>query len=212
MADGGLETLYAEWADENPKGAKVEYKKSSASSYSQADNELIRKYGSTARVDIVGLSAGSYDLKVTTSKGATLTKENINVKRYDRSGYAHFNYTEGIGGYKDDGTKKDNAIVIYVTEENKNTVTVPGFEDCGKGIGWILNNNRTGMSKITDKNSLIIRVIGKVTNPEGTTAYNSTENGGTKGDNGHMARIRGGKRQEFEAVKILLSRVLAMML
>ena len=46
----------------------------------------------------------------------------MKVEAYDRSGYAHFNYTQGVGAYNDDGTLKDNAIVLYVTDQNKNSV------------------------------------------------------------------------------------------
>lgn len=45
------------------------------------------------------------------------------ITAYDRSGYAHFNYTSGVGAYNDDGTPKANAQIIYVTEATKNTVT-----------------------------------------------------------------------------------------
>ena len=96
----------------------------------------------------------------------TVDKEPVTVNAYDRSGYAHFNrkssepaYT-GVGAYNDDGTLKDNALVIYVTESNRNTVMrdlaatdsdvanamfkIPGSDWGGKnadGIGWWLNNN-----------------------------------------------------------------------
>ena len=71
----------------------------------------------------MGLKPGTYTLKVTTKTG-TYTQSGIEVNAQDRSGYAHYNYTDGVGAYNDDGTLKDNAIVLYVTDENKNTVTL----------------------------------------------------------------------------------------
>ncbi len=94
------------------------------------------------RVDFLGLAAGSYEAMVVpkggnTSNGSYAT---FNVIAYDRSGYAHFNYSEGVGAYNDDGTLKDNAIVLYVTDDNKNTVELNYNGKIVKGIGNILNS------------------------------------------------------------------------
>ena len=100
---------------------------------------LVRDYNGGVRIDIPGVKAGTYTLTVTTKNG-TVTKSGINVTEQDRSGYAHFNYTDGVGAYNDDGTLKDNAIVLYVTDENKNTVTLSYGGITVKGIGNILNS------------------------------------------------------------------------
>ena len=100
---------------------------------------LVRDYNGEVRIDIPGVKAGTYTLTVTTKNG-TVTKSGINVTEQDRSGYAHFNYTDGVGAYNDDGTLKDNAIVLYVTDENKNTVTLSYGGITVKGIGNILNS------------------------------------------------------------------------
>ena len=84
---------------------------------------LVRDTADGARVDVMGLKPGTYTLNVTTKTG-TYTQSGIEVNAQDRSGYAHYNYTDGVGAYNDDGTLKDNAIVLYVTDENKNTVTL----------------------------------------------------------------------------------------
>ncbi|BBF42492.1 ABC-type nitrate/sulfonate/bicarbonate transport system, ATPase component [Lachnospiraceae bacterium KM106-2] len=200
---GWNETLYAEWNDTNATKATVSYKRSNDSSYTTVkDLELIRQADSNrARVDIPGLQAGSYDLKITTSTGETLNATEIKVKANDRSGYAHFNYTRGIGAYDDNGTLKDNAIVLYVTNENKNTIQVPGYEKYATGIGYILNGNTELMEKlVADGHSLAIRFIGTVEAPEGLTGYNSTKNGGTVGDNGNMAIIKMSKDVTLEGI------------
>lgn len=184
-------TLYAQWADlpaelkevksyneslavlfvdTIPAEAKVEYKKIGENDWVEIDNELIRLTDddTICRADIVGLAAGSYNVKITTSSNKPLEiPEAIKVEAYDRSGYAHFNYTDGVGAYKDDGTLKDNAIVIYVTDDNKDTVmtgvcekynipmfNIPTYKEGGTavgkdwggkaaaGIGWWLNNSQ----------------------------------------------------------------------
>ena len=40
------------------------------------------------------------------STTAVGTSVELNVISYDRSGYAHFNYTNGVGAYNDNGTLK----------------------------------------------------------------------------------------------------------
>jgi pectate lyase len=75
---------------------------------------------------VLGLKAGNYDVKVVgKTSGVSAEVTSIAVSSYDRSGYAHFGtgYSGGVGAYNDDGTLKDNAIVVYVNDENKNTVT-----------------------------------------------------------------------------------------
>ena len=100
---------------------------------------LVRDTADGARVDVMGLKPGTYTLKVTTKTG-TYTQSGIEVNAQDRSGYAHYNYTDGVGAYNDDGTLKDNAIVLYVTDENKNTVTLSYGGVTVSGIGNILNS------------------------------------------------------------------------
>ena len=229
------ESLAIEWTEANPASATVQYKPASGGNYITVDKELIRPYNDGARVDIVGLKAGSYSVKITPSSGTSFDIPEISVSAYDRSGYAHFNYTEGVGAYNDDGTLKDDAIVIYVTNENKDTVMkdvagkyaavnmfkVPGTDWGNKdadGIGWWLNNaqytktdksGNKGNTWAANGNSLgfksvdkpiAIRFMGTVTTPEGCTAYNSLNEGGSVGDNGHMARMRNLKNITVEGV------------
>ncbi|MGN0484329.1 MAG: leucine-rich repeat protein [Lachnospiraceae bacterium] len=200
------EALSAEWEDSQAKHAKVYYKRSESGSYIQVtDGQLIRQIDNQkARVDLLGLPAGNYDLKIISSSGTTYEKSGIAVSAYDRSGYAHFQYTSGVGAYQDTGALKNQAIVVYVTEENKNSVTIPGYESYGTGIGNILNGKGNSAPLFTalakDQKALDIRLIGTVTAPEGLTEYDGTGNGGTKGDNGNMAIIRNAKNITIEGV------------
>lgn len=132
---------------------------------SGADTALIRqKDSSTARVDIVGLKGGaSYDFKIVDSDGKTKEETNQTVTAYDRSGYAHFGYTDGvgaysgdgIGAYNNDGTLKSGANVVYVTEKTKNTVTATIGGTTYTGIVKILQNAGT-------ETPLDVRIIGQI--------------------------------------------------
>ena len=173
LIKGNEESIALEWS-----GSKtaVQYKLSGESNWTTVDSELVRESGGSVRADILGLKAGTYDVQ---AGGQTIN--GIPVKAYDRSGYAHFNYNnKGVGAYNNDGTLKDNALVIYVTEANKDTVmdqvaaanndvtmfSIPNYtgKDAapdaknwnGKnasGIGWWLNNNQyTSNNAASSKN------------------------------------------------------------
>ena len=97
------------------------------------------------RTDIFGLKKGNHKIKVVAVKNGsesngTQTVASVDVTEFDRSGYAHFNYNEGVGAYNNDGTLKDNAIVLYVTDQNKNSVTLTYKGTTVSGIGNILNS------------------------------------------------------------------------
>ena len=126
---------------------------------------LIKDLPDGVRIDIPGVPAGNYDLKVTTGD-ATYVAVNIAVTAYDRSGYAHFNYDRGVGAYNDDGSLKENAIVLYVTDENKNDVELTYDGVTVKGIGNILNSGgaesedgKTGKGGIANDNQGIIKKL-----------------------------------------------------
>lgn len=220
-ADGWFESGFVIWEPFADASSYSVYYKEMGGKYAKIDSELIRKSGSQYRADILGLKKGDYQFKVVPliggkeADGKASETDLVAVGAFDRSGYAHFNYTEGIGAYKDDGTLKDDAIVVYVTDENKDNVTIPGYESVGKGIGWILNNNqysssssntytadasKKGIFAVTKEHPVVIRFIGKVTSPEGLTAYNSTDNGGSVGDNGHLARMKNAQNLTLEGV------------
>ncbi|MGN1104780.1 MAG: Ig-like domain-containing protein, partial [Candidatus Coproplasma sp.] len=154
----GNECAAFEWSDATPASASVKYKLASATSYTTLDSQLIRSASTEgyARADVVGLKGGeTYEFVITSSSGkmAAVSKS---VTAYDRSGYAHFNYTDGVGAYNDDGTPKENAQIIYVTEETKNTVTAKLGSKTYTGIVSILG----GLS--SSSNPVIIRVLGTI--------------------------------------------------
>ncbi len=180
---------------------------------------LVRNENGHTRIDILGVPAGTYTLTVTTKSGK-LQRSGIVVEKQDRSGYAHFGTTEGVGAYNNDGTLKKNAIVLYVTEANKNSVSVTSADGTTvTGIGNILNSvgmdagngsttkggkantNQNIIRKLAqDGTPLVVRIIGNVSAPDGLTAFNSVDYGGSEGDNGFMARMSGGKDVTIEGV------------
>ncbi|MCM1545908.1 MAG: Ig-like domain-containing protein [Clostridiales bacterium] len=188
----GNECAAFEWADTNAANAKVEYKLASESSYTALSGDdkayLVRqKDTATARVDLVGLKGGAvYDFKITTSAKEVLTAEDVTIHAHDRSGYAHFKYSSGVGGYKDDGTVKSNAKIIYLTEENKNNI-----DGKGTSIAEYLSSFK---DKDTNSTPIVVRVIGTV----GAATWNKLEeNGGKELTPDKVVGINGEKLTDF---------------
>ena len=218
---GWNETLYVELSGISDSNVTaVSYSGPTSGSLKGDDFKyLVRDNDGGVRVDIPGLKAGTYSVTIQTSKG-TVAQSGIAVEEQDRSGFAHFNYNRGVGAYNDDGTLKANAIVLYVTNDNKNTVSVTSKDGTTvSGIGHILNsagmdvgggattkggkpNNNNGIIKklAEDGTPLVIRIIGNVTAPDGVTAYDSVNYGGSVGDNGGMARMKSGKDITIEGI------------
>jgi len=169
-ASGALESAYAEWASDGSDSYNVYYSGAGASNV-KVDAPLIRKYGSKYRVDVVGLKAGSYTLKVASVKGgketASTTSKSLTVKAHDRAGFA-FSNGRVPGAYKADGTLKDGATVIYVTESTKNSVTMDvtmnakGTKNTCKSFQGILNCYKKGY----ETTPLDLRFIGNVTDSD----------------------------------------------
>ncbi|MBQ6889759.1 MAG: hypothetical protein IJN53_01890, partial [Oscillospiraceae bacterium] len=230
QAGGWLESIYAEISGVSASSVTaVSYSGTTSGSLSAQDIQyLVRNESGKVRIDIPGVPAGTYTLSVTAG-GTTYTQSGIEVLAHDRSGYAHFNYTQGVGAYNDDGSLKENAIVLYVTEANKNTVSITLGDTTVTGIGHILNSVgedngvvgdglcelvRSGKNVTGKANGnagiirklaladvpLVVRIIGTVSAPEGLTAYDSVDYGGSVGDNGYMARMQSGKNITIEGV------------
>ena len=129
-AKGWQESLFVKWAlIAGVDNYNVYVKGGNYADFTKIDNQLVRNYGIYGRADAVGLIAGSYDVKVVpvigeneqTDKAAMV--QNLTVTNYDRSGYAHFNYTGGVGAYNNDGSLKQGAKVLYVTAKTAKTIS-----------------------------------------------------------------------------------------
>ena len=102
----------------------VSYRKTGETNYTQVDQELVSSDGSA---HILGLAKGTYDIQVEGISSSTTTliasATSVAVEAIDRSGYAFFKRTEGVGAYNLNGTLKSDAVVLYVNDSNKNTIT-----------------------------------------------------------------------------------------
>ena len=170
------EGLFAEFMAFEGAESYNAYVKLSSGSYTKVDSQLIRKYktedgkNNYYRVDVVGLKAGSYTLKVApvvngTEIVASATEiQSMNVIAHDRSGFAFVNGSSS-GAYNDDGTLRQNAQVLYITETTKNTVSMDvvtnnkGATTNGVGLQNILNLYKKGY----DTRPLDVRFIGQIT-------------------------------------------------
>ena len=165
---GWLESAYIKWQPAAEAQSYNVYYSGNGLTDRKIDTQHIRSYGTYFRADIPGLKAGTYTLKVAPVvagvEGAASTSGEITVLAHDRTG---FSFANGRipGAYKADGTPKDNAVILYITENNKNTVsmTVTGANanPC-VGLQAILD----GFKKGNDTRPLIVRIIGQITDPD----------------------------------------------
>ena len=175
-AKGWLETVYAKWKPiAGADGYNVYVKGGQHADYSKVDAELIRLYNGYVRVDIPGLKAGTYSLKIVTVKGGEETQSGevigLKVLNYLREGFAHKNYS-GVGAYNDDGTLKSGAVVIYVNKDNAKTVSARLGKATFTGLQAILNAYQKG--NITTP--LSVRILGLLRNGD-TDAFGSSTEG-----------------------------------
>ena len=167
---GWYESAYVEWQPVD--GAKsynvyIKGETEADSAYKKLDDELIRQYPDYWRADALGLKAGKYMFKVeavTDSTTASMVTPAVEVMSYDRSGYGFVNGTSS-GAYNEDGTLKDNAVVLYITEDKKETVSLDvvtgskGAVTSCTGLQAILY----GFKKGKDSRPLDVRLVGNIT-------------------------------------------------
>ena len=164
---GAMETAFVEWKEvDKATGYNVYYKEKGASdtAYTKIDDMLIREYPDNYRADILGLKAGTYDIKVVAVVDGNETNSfglvQTDVIAHDRSGYGFVNGTSS-GAYNDDGTLKSNAVVLYVTENNKDTISLDVTGATSSpcvGVQQIIE----GFKKGNDNRPLNIRFIGNI--------------------------------------------------
>ena len=164
-ASGWLESAFVKWQPVNGAQTYNVYYTGQGVTDKKIDDQLIRSYGSYFRADIPGLQAGTYTVKVkpviSGAEGTGTTTGNLTVSAQDRNGFA-FAGGRVPGGYKADGTPKDNAIILYVTQNTKNTVsaTITGATT-NPCVG--LQNILYAIKKGQDTRPFIIRLIGNIT-------------------------------------------------
>ena len=143
------------------------YVQKDGGSWVELDGQLLRSYGSYGRVEAMGLTAGSYKLKVVpVSNGVEQTaieSSTLEVRSFDRSGFAHFKYS-GVGAYNDNGTLKSGAKVLYVTAKTAKTISTTVQTDAkgGKTTCTGFQSIIAAYEKGQDKTPIAFRVIGTV--------------------------------------------------
>ena len=165
QATGWLESAYITWNPADGAESYNVYYTGNGFTYQQIDTQLIRSYGTYFRADVLGLSAGDYSITVVPVfegvEGEPAASEVISVLPHDRTGFAHSN-GRVPGGYNLDGTVKANAVILYITEDTKNTisliVTGANSNPC-VGLQTILD----GFKKGHDNRPLIVRLLGNIT-------------------------------------------------
>ena len=164
-SEGWLESVFIKWTPVAGAQRYNVYYSGEGVTDRKIDDQLIRGYGSYFRADIPGLKAGTYTIKVVPVisgvEGEAVVSGPLTVKAHDRSGFAFWN-GRIPGAYKADGTPKDGAVVLYITEGNKNTVSLDvtgATENPCVGLQTILD----GFKKGKDTRPLIVRLIGQIT-------------------------------------------------
>ena len=179
---GWFESAYVMWDKTEGYDYDVYIAPASTDSWTKLDNELVREYPTYGRADALGLKAGSYQFKVVakangSEQGSGVT-DAFEVKAHDRSGFAHVGMSDGIGAYKNDGTLKAGAKVLYVWANNAKTITCDvvtsskGATTTGVGLQAIVNLYQKGY----DTTPLAIRIIGTI-KADDMDAFGSSEEG-----------------------------------
>ena len=164
-SSGWLESAFVKWLPEDGVDSYNVYFSGGGLTDQIIDTQLIRSYGSYYRADVLGLSAGTYTIKVVpvteNIEGPATESNSITVTAHDRNGFAHSN-SHVPGAYNLDGTLKANAVVIYITENSKNTISlnvIGATTNPCIGLQTILD----GFKKGDDNRPLAVRLIGNIT-------------------------------------------------
>jgi pectate lyase len=166
---GWMESAFVKWSPVAGADSYNVYYTGGGQTDKKIDTQLIRSYGSYFRADVPGLAAGSYTLKITpvtaSVEGTATTSSSITVLAQDRNGFA-FNGGRVPGGYKIDGTPKSNAVILYITQNTKNTISfdvITGSNGTTKTNYIGFQNILYGIKKGYDTRPYIFRLIGNIT-------------------------------------------------
>jgi len=163
---GWLESAYVKWQPASGASSYNVYYSGEGITNQIIDTELIRCYeDGSYRADVLGLKAGSYTISVVPviggSEGTASTTGSLTVQAHDRAGFA-FSNGRIAGAYNLDGTTQSGAVILYITEDTKDTIelTVTGANSnpC-IGLQTILD----GFKKGNDTRPLIVRLVGQIT-------------------------------------------------
>ena len=164
-SSGWLESVFVKWQPVSNAQSYNVYYSGEGITDRKIDDQLIRSYGSYFRADIPGLKAGTYTVKIkpviSGTEGNGTTTGNLTVSAHDRNGFA-FDGGRIPGGYKADGTPKDNAVIVYITQNTKNTVSM-NITGASANPCVGLQNILYAIKKGKDTRPFIFRLIGNIT-------------------------------------------------
>ena len=189
-AKGDQESLYATFKGVSGASGYNAYVKKGNGSYVKLDTQLVRTYSGYYRVDAVGLSAGTYTLKIVPVFNGSETNDakqcalatDLSVISYDRTGFGFTKNSKNANGdasgaYNTDGSLKSNAKVFYVTSKTAKTISTTVVTD-SKGT----KNTFTGLQAIItayqkgyDTTPVAFRFIGKVSASDMDSLGSSSE-------------------------------------
>ncbi|GGF01283.1 hypothetical protein GCM10011518_08410 [Flavobacterium limi] len=162
---GWLESVFVKWQPVSNAQTYNVYYTGNGFTDKKIDNQLIRSYGSYYRADIPGLKAGAYIVKIkpviSGVEGTGTTTGTLTVLAHDRNGFA-FDGGRIPGGYKADGTPKDNAVILYITKNTKNTISMD-ITGASSNPCVGLQNILYAIKKGKDTRPFIIRLLGNIT-------------------------------------------------
>ena len=154
---GYNEGIAIKWHGVENETYTARYNKKGDQNIQTVDKELVRLTDEGVyRVDILGLAKGEYEVEILNSENESIFKDSAIVTAYDRSGYAHFNQTGGVGAYNNDGTLKEGTVVVYVTDDTKNTVKAKIGDNEYIGLAAILK------AQTNSQVPLDIRILGQI--------------------------------------------------
>ena len=164
-SSGWLESAFVKWTPLAGADSYNVYYTGGGQTNKKIDNELIRSYGSYFRADIPGLAAGSYTITVkpvtATVEGTGSATSSLTVLAQDRNGFA-FDGGRIPGAYNADGTPKTGAVILYITQNTKNTISM-NITGASANPCVGLQNILYGIKKGKDTRPFIIRLIGNIT-------------------------------------------------
>ena len=193
---GWFESAYVEFTPDGSAYYNIYYSTSGSGPWTKIDDQLVRKYGSSkGRADVLGLSAGTYYIKVASVNASGTETANVvtgalTVKAHNRGGFAHFNNANKVGAYKDDGTLKSGANILYITKSNAKTITMTVPSASNKttiytGLQTIINAWTKAYSNGWSTAPLDIRVLGTLSYDDMDTFSSSAEGIQIKGASGY---------------------------
>ena len=155
-ATGWLESAYVKWEPIATATSYNVYYTGGGFTDKKIDTQLIRSYGTYFRADVLGLSAGNYTLKVIPVISGAEGTSSIT------SSLTAFANSRVPGAYKADGTPKDVAVISYITQNTKNTISM-NITGASANPCVGLQNILYAIKKGKDTRPFIFRLIGNIT-------------------------------------------------